>query len=72
MQQESEIILVVDLDGALVKTDMLFESFWSVFSKKPSLSAIHSSETLIILTFCYTNLRRFNKLEVSQRPPSIA
>ena len=26
-------ILVVDLDGTLVKTDMLFESFWSSISK---------------------------------------
>ena len=25
-------ILVVDLDGTLVKTDMLFETFWSVLS----------------------------------------
>ena len=38
MQQESDIILVVDLDGTLVKSDMLLESFWSVFSKKPSLA----------------------------------
>ena len=37
MQQESDIILVVDLDGTLVKSDMLFESFWSVISKQPSL-----------------------------------
>ncbi|MBT7801852.1 MAG: prenyltransferase, partial [Tateyamaria sp.] len=29
----SEELLVVDLDGTLIKSDMLHESFWSAFSK---------------------------------------
>lgn len=30
---ESDIILVIDLDGTLIKTDILHETFWSSFSK---------------------------------------
>ena len=30
---EHNKILVVDLDGTLIKTDMLYESFWSAFSR---------------------------------------
>ncbi|SVB31812.1 uncharacterized protein METZ01_LOCUS184666, partial [marine metagenome] len=37
-QKNSEITLVVDLDGTLIQHDMLFESFWSVASKNPFLA----------------------------------
>ena len=30
---ETDIILAVDLDGTLIKTDILHEAFWSAFSK---------------------------------------
>lgn len=37
-------VLVVDLDGTLVKTDMLFETFWSSVSKdwRTPFSAVHA------------------------------
>ena len=37
-QKNSEITLVVDLDGTLIQHDMLFEAFWSVASKNPFLA----------------------------------
>ena len=38
-----KVILVVDLDGTLLKSDMLYESFWSAFGKNwrtPFLSVV--------------------------------
>ena len=43
MELTSTDILIVDLDGTLLKSDMLYESFWSAFSSNwhsPFLSAV--------------------------------
>ena len=33
MRDGANTVLVVDLDGTLLKSDMLYESFWSAFSR---------------------------------------
>ncbi|MBM1222824.1 haloacid dehalogenase-like hydrolase [Ponticoccus sp. SC2-23] len=41
MAREKNLVLVVDLDGTLLRSDMLFESFWSAFGldwRSPFLS----------------------------------
>ena len=48
-------ILAVNLDGTLVKSDMLLETFWSAFSK----DILIPFKSLLALTKGKTNLKFF-------------
>ena len=56
MSQKNESILVVDLDGTLISSDILIESFWSALAKDWRI--LFTS----ILALCYGRLALKNYL----------
>ena len=48
-------ILSLDLDGTLIKSDMLLETFWSAFSYDLFIPI----KSLFLLTKCKSNLKSF-------------
>lgn len=68
MTEESDIPLVVDLDGSFLKTDFLYECFWSGLSSRPLATLGSVFSHLTHKPRLKTELAAVSRVEISRLP----
>ncbi len=67
-EQSGQLPLVVDVDGTLLRTDLLFESFWAALGRHPVATCKVVFKNLIHKARLKANLARLAQLDMAEMP----